>query len=199
MAAYFSGFLISLSLILAIGAQNAFVLRQGIRKQYVFIVCLICALSDALLILIGVIGFDEAVSNMQWIERFARYAGAAFLIVYGIRNFISAFTQSNVLELSSESAGSLKRVVLTCLMLTYLNPHVYLDTVIFLGSVSTQFEGQKIAFSMGSISASFIFFFTLGYGARILTPLFQKAIAWKILDFLTGLLMLVLAWAFLSL
>jgi len=193
MTSYLSGFSLGLSLILAIGAQNAFVLKQGLKRQYVLIVCLICAVSDAFLIALGVSGFSSVVSRFPSIEIIARYVGAIFLIVYGLLSFKSSFTSSHALNPADQAASSLSKVVATCLAFTFLNPHVYLDTFLLLGAVSTKFEATKLEFASGAISASFVFFFSLGYGAKLLIPLFQKPIAWKILEFIIGVIMLLIA------
>ena len=198
MSAYLSGFFISFSLILAIGAQNAFVLRQGIKQQHVFLVCLMCAMSDAILIVLGVVGFSRLIEQAPWVETVARYGGAAFLIVYGTSSLMASFRRTDYLAPATEGANrSLYKTIITCLALTWLNPHVYLDTVIFIGSISAQFTGMKIPFTLGAVSASFVFFFSLGYGAKLLIPLFRQVITWKILDFFVGLLMFVLAFSFL--
>lgn len=193
MTTFLAGFSLGLSLILAIGAQNAFVLKQGLKKHHVFVVCLICALSDAFLISAGVAGFGAVVKAFPSIEQIARYAGAAFLIVYALLSFKTAFTTEHSLQAQGELAPSIGKTVLTCLAFTWLNPHVYLDTVVLMGSISTQYEGQKFAFTFGAVCASFVFFFSLGYGARALVPIFQKPIAWKILEIFVGLLMLAIA------
>ena len=198
MSAFLSGYFIGLSLILAIGAQNAFVLRQGIKQQHVLLVCTVCALSDAVLIVAGVAGFDQAVTRFPWIEPVARYGGSAFLIIYGIKNFISAVKSTSYLDASGDSESSKYKVLLTCLMFTWLNPHVYLDTVIFLGSISTQYVDTKVQFTLGAIIASISFFFSLGYGAKLITPIFRSVTAWRVLDFAMGVLMFALAFIFLS-
>ena len=196
MNAYFSGFVIGFSLILAIGAQNAFVLRQGIKQQHVFLICLICALSDAVLIVLGVAGFASLINQFPWVESGARYGGAIFLFWYGSKSFISAFRSTDYLTPAEDNKSSLKKTIITGLAFTWLNPHVYLDTVIFMGAISTQFTGMKAIFALGAVSASFTFFFSLGYGAKLLIPLFKKAIAWRILDFLVGVIMFFLAFSF---
>lgn len=188
----FAGFTLSISLILAIGAQNAFVLKQGLKQQHVFVVCLICALSDALLIAAGVAGFGIMVQKFPLIEQIARYAGALFLFFYAAVSFKSASISDHILKAEGEEVGNVFSAVLTCLAFTWLNPHVYLDTVVLLGSVSTQYPGQQLAFGAGAVSASFVFFFTLGYGAKLLIPMFKKPKAWKVLDFLIGFIMLAL-------
>lgn len=187
-----AGFLLGLSLILPIGAQNAFVLRVGLRGEHVWAVCLTCAVSDALLILAGVSGFSQISALVPWAETGLRYFGAAFLLFYGARSFREAF-RSAALKPSEASPADLWRVVLTCLALTWLNPHVYLDTVVLIGSISTQFAGSKGAFAAGAMLASFTFFFSLGYGARLLKPLFARPVTWRILDVAIGIIMWVTA------
>jgi L-lysine exporter family protein LysE/ArgO len=188
-----AGFSLGISLILAIGAQNAFVLKQGLKRQHVFVVCLICALSDALLISAGVAGFGAIVKQFPLIEQVSRYAGAVFLLIYSILSFKSAFTTEHSMQTDGKEVGSALTAVLTCLAFTWLNPHVYLDTVVLLGSISTQYEGQQLSFALGAVIGSFIFFFSLGYGARLLIPIFKNPNAWKILECLIGLVMLALA------
>jgi L-lysine exporter family protein LysE/ArgO len=183
-----AGFLLGLSLILPIGAQNAFVLRVGLRGEHVLAVCLTCALSDALLILAGVSGFAQLSARVPWAETVLLYGGAAFLIAYGARSFMAAF-KSESLRPSDVSQAGLGRVVLTCLALTWLNPHVYLDTVVLIGSISTQFDEGKGFFAAGAMLASFTFFFSLGFGARLLKPLFARPVTWRILDIAIGLIM----------
>ena len=191
MSAAVAGFGLGLSLIIAIGAQNAFVLRQGLLRQHVLAVVLFCAVSDAVLISVGVAGFGALATALPWLEPVMRYGGVAFLAVYGFRALRSAWTSSGVLKASGE-AGSLKSALLTCLAFTWLNPHVYLDTVVLLGSISSQYP-NKLAFALGGITASFVFFFSLGFGARLLAPFFARPLAWRILDALVGALMWAIA------
>ncbi|RYG87754.1 MAG: amino acid transporter [Alphaproteobacteria bacterium] len=193
MTAFLSGFTLGLGLIVAIGAQNAFVLRQGLKREHVFAVSLVCALSDALLIAAGVSGFGLIVDRFPWLIEAMRYGGAAFLIVYGIRSLPAAFHSTRTLQAAAGSAGSLRTALLTCLALTWLNPHVYLDTVVLLGSVSTQFGDDRPLFAAGAMLASFGFFFALGYGARLLRPLFASVTAWRLLDGVTALVMFAIA------
>ena len=183
------GFSIGFSLILAIGAQNAFVLKQGLIRQNVFLVCLICAASDAILITLGVSGFGEIITEYPIIERLARIAGALFLFTYGVLNLYSAQTNIHALEPTKKIQTSKRKTVLTCLGFTWLNPHVYLDTVVMLGSISTQFENTA-TFALGAISASFVFFFSLGFGASKLTRYFEKPRTWRVLENLIGILMI---------
>jgi len=195
MSGLLAGFTLSLSLILAIGSQNAFVLRQGLKKEFVFVVCFICALSDAVLISMGVSGFSIIIKTIPWIEPLARFGGALFLFIYGAINFWSAFKTSDSLNPAEAQNTSLVKVILTCLAFTWLNPHVYLDTLMLLGSISTQYPGEKVEFAVGATTASFLFFFSLGYGARILRPFFENPKSWKILDFIIGCVMWAIAFS----
>ena len=190
--AFFSGFSLGLSLILAIGAQNAFVLKQGIKKQHVFLVCTICALSDAVLIFAGVSGLGYVVERYQVIKTAALWGGFVFLSIYGLRSLYSAFSASHTLTSGDEEARGAAKTALLTLAFTWLNPHVYLDTALLLGSVSTKFGERAGLFGVGAMCASFAFFFSLGYGARFLAPLFQKPVAWKILEFFVGVTMITL-------
>ena len=193
MHALFFGFSLGFSLILAIGAQNAFVLKQGLRDEHVFLVCLICALSDAVLILIGVSGFHVLVAAFPSLVMIARFGGAAFLFIYGLISFYNALRVQQGLQPSEIKSSSAWQSALTCLAFTWLNPHVYLDTVVLLGSVSTQFSEQIVYFTAGAMTASFVFFFALGFGARLLRPVFAQARAWRVLDFLIGCVMWAIA------
>ena len=199
MNALLFGFSLGFSLILAIGAQNAFVLKQGLKDEHVFLVCLICALSDALLILIGVSGFHLLVAAYPEVVAFARYGGALFLFGYGLLSFYRALRVQQGLEPSAIRSSSAWQSALTCLAFTWLNPHVYLDTVVLLGSVSTQFRDSIYWFTSGAMTASFVFFFALGYGARLLRPLFADARSWRVLDFLIGIIMWAIALRLLAL
>lgn len=191
MQAALAGFALGFSLILAIGAQNAFVIRQGLRREHLFVVCLTCALSDALLIAAGVAGFGALAEIVPGLEQAMRFGGAAFLIWYGARNFLAAWRGGEVLD-EARGTGNLRSALITCLALTWLNPHVYLDTVVLLGSVSAQYA-QKLNFATGAMTASFVFFFGLGYGARILDPLFKKPASWQVLDLIVALTMWAIA------
>jgi L-lysine exporter family protein LysE/ArgO len=188
-----SGFLLGLSLIVAIGAQNAFVLRQGLRREHVFWVCLVCALSDAALICMGVLGFAAVIDKLPWIDRVMRYFGAAFLLVYGARSFWSAWRSRGSLAPADAPPRPLLATLAVCLALTWLNPHVYLDTLVLLGSVSTQFAGSLVPFAAGAMLASFVFFFALGYGSQLLRPVFAKPRAWQVLEVLIGITMWAIA------
>ena len=185
----FAGFGLGFSLILAIGAQNAFVLRQGLRRQHVFWVCLACAGSDALLIAAGVLGFGSLAVAFPWFEPVMRFGGAAFLAWYGARSLLAAWRGGEMLD-AGQDAGKrpLLPVLTTVLALTWLNPHVYLDTVVLLGSISAQYA-DPLVFGLGAMLASFTFFFSLGYGASLLPPVFARPGAWQVLDVIVGLTM----------
>lgn len=188
MQAALAGFTLGFSLILAIGAQNAFVLRQGVRREHVFATCLTCALSDAVLIAAGVAGFGALAEAVPWLETVMRYGGAGFLLWYGARNFLAAYRGGAAMDTGGAARASLKGVLGTVLLLTWLNPHVYLDTVVLLGSVAAGYD-DRLSFALGAMGASFVFFFSLGYGARALTPFFARPAAWRVLDTLVGLMM----------
>ncbi len=193
-AAFIAGFLLCLSLIVAIGSQNAFVLKQGLKEEHIFWVCLQCALSDALIIAIGVFGFGSIIENFPWALVAIKYIGSAFLIVYGLMHLRSAIKggQSLITEADTQKS-SLKKVLLITAALTFLNPHVYIDTVFIIGSLATKYADTKIYFYLGNILASFLFFFSLGYGARLLQPIFRKPRAWQILDFIIFIVMISIA------
>jgi len=191
MQALVAGFALGFSLILAIGAQNAFVLRQGLRREHVLPVVLVCAISDAVLVTAGILGFGALARAVPGLETVMRFGGAAFLIWYGARNFIAAWRGGEVLE-AGAAAGSLRRALLTCLALTWLNPHVYLDTVVLLGSISAQYD-DTLAFGAGALMGGLTFFFALGYGARGLAPLFRRPASWRVLDAVVGLTMWAIA------
>jgi len=190
---YSAGFLLGLSLIIAIGSQNAFVLKQGLKREHIFFVCLFCAISDAVLISAGVAGFGAVTAHYPQVITIAKVAGVIFLLGYGLQSLYASVRLSHALTVDGQVVTSLKKALLLCFGFTWLNPHVYLDTLVLVGMVSTG-ASSKLAFAVGAVSASFFFFFALGYGARLLRPLFAKPKAWNILDALVGFLMLYLAW-----
>jgi L-lysine exporter family protein LysE/ArgO len=194
-----TGFATAFALILAIGAQNAFVLRQGLLRQHVFWLCLLCAVSDALLITAGVLGFGVIVQLYPMLPQIMAWGGAAFLFVYGALRLWAAWKGKYTLQLSGKSAG-LWATLATGAAFTWLNPHVYLDTLGLVGAVSTQFVDpiEKTAFGIGAVTSSFVFFFSLGYGARMLAPVMQSTGAWRILDVGIGIVMWLLAIKLLS-
>jgi L-lysine exporter family protein LysE/ArgO len=188
-----AGFATTLSLIVAIGAQNAFVLRQGLRREHVLPVVLICSLSDALLISSGIAGLGALLTSSQLALHLARYGGALFLLTYAAIAARRALNPS-ALSPADHAPTALRSVVLTCLGFTYLNPHVYLDTVVLLGSLANQrgTDGRWI-YGLGSVSASFAWFFTLGFFARKLGPIFARPRSWQYLDGTIALLMATLS------
>lgn len=190
--AFFPGFALGFSLILAIGAQNAFVLRQGLRREHVLAVCLTCALSDAVLIGAGVAGFGALAQAVPWLETAMRYGGAAFLIWYGAQTLWRAWQGGETLRAGGARARGLWRTLAVVLALTWLNPHVYLDTVMLIGSVSAQYD-DRLGFALGAMTASFVFFFALGFGARFLAPVFAYPRAWQFLDLTIALVMWAIA------
>ena len=193
LSAALSGFLLGASLIIAIGAQNAFILRQGLLRQHVFILSLICAASDAALIALGVGGLGTLVSKAPVLILVVTVGGVLFLGTYAVIAFRRAL-HPEAMKAANATGGSLKAAVAACLAFTFLNPHVYLDTVVLLGSLSARFEGAgRIAYGAGAVLASFVWFFGLGYGARLLEPVFARPAAWRVLDIIIGLVMAGLA------
>ncbi len=190
---YFAGLLSGLALTVAIGAQNAFVLRQGIRREHLLPIVLVCALSDALLIGCGIAGLGALLQSHPELMRTARYAGATFLLAYAAHAARRACIGQQMSEEESEGA-TLQIALLSCLGFTFLNPHVYLDTVVLLGALGNQHgEEGRWFFGAGAVTGSVVWFFSLAYGARMLTPLFRKAGAWRLLDTLIAATMLALA------
>ncbi|MFZ1340056.1 MAG: LysE/ArgO family amino acid transporter [Paracoccaceae bacterium] len=187
------GYLTALSLILAIGAQNAFVLRQGLRREHVAAVVAVCALSDAVLIAAGVAGFGTVSKAVPWLGEAMRWAGVGFLLVYGAMRFAAARKGGEALMPSATPPAPLGRVLATCMILTWANPHVYLDTVVLLGSISAQYAPHGLAFGVAAVAGSLSFFAALGYGARFLAPLLASPRAWVWLETGVGLLMWALA------
>ncbi len=192
-AALIAGFALSLSLILAIGAQNAFVLRQGLRRAHVGAVVAVCCLSEAVLIFTGVAGFGVIATRAPWAIEAMRWGGAAFLVVYGLRSLRAAWTTTGALEAGGPAQQSLRTAIATTLLLTWANPHVYLDTVGLIGAVAATYGDARWAFGAGALSASVLFFVALGYGARRLAPVFARPAAWRALDAVVGATMLALA------
>jgi L-lysine exporter family protein LysE/ArgO len=182
LSAGLSGFLLGASLIVAIGAQNAFVLRQGLKREHVFAVALACALSDALLIAAGIGGLGAAVASAPQLLGAVTLGGALFLFAYGALAFRRALAPA-ALRPDAQEVSSLKAALFACLAFTFLNPHVYLDTVVLVGSLSAVHAGgARVAFGIGAAAASFVWFFSLGFGARRLAPLFERPGAWRVLD-----------------
>ncbi|MGF0318148.1 LysE/ArgO family amino acid transporter [Nocardia fluminea] len=189
-----SGLGFGLSLIVAIGAQNAFVLRQGVRGQHVLPVVAVCAVSDIVLIGAGVAGFGTVVESFPAVLTVARYAGAAFLVGYALLAARRALGSSALITDAAGASVAVGASVLTCLALTWLNPHVYLDTLVLLGSFASTYAAPDRWFlAAGAMLASVLWFLALGYGARRLGPLFARPIAWRVLDSLIAVIMLALA------
>ena len=193
LEAALQGYLVAVSLIMAIGAQNAFVLRQGLRREHVLAVVLVCALSDAVLIAVGVAGFGAASKAAPWLGEAMRWAGVAFLVVYGALRFRAAARGGEALRPSDASAAPLGQVVMTCLVLTWANPHVYLDTVVLLGSISAQYAPWQLVFGIAAACGSLSFFAALGFGARLLAPVFARPAAWIWLEIGVGATMWAIA------
>jgi L-lysine exporter family protein LysE/ArgO len=189
--AFSTGFFLGISLILAIGPQNAFILRQGILGQHVLLVALFCAISDALLICVGIAGISFFLKN--FIADFSNLLfgfSAIWLTGYGLIRLKTVFKSDSAIEIESSAPKGLMSTLSVLFILTFANPHVYLDTMILIGSISQQFSGNhKIAFAIGASFASFVFFFSLAYGAKLLIPIMQSTNSWKKLDFLIALLM----------
>ena len=192
-AAAATGFLASMSLLLAVGAQTAFVLRQGLRGRHVLPLVFLCAVSDATLILIGVLGAGWLITLHPALPAALSLAGAGFMLIYGGLRFRAAwFGLSHPVE--GRARERLATVLLTGLALVWLSPHVFLDTVGVIGPLSARFIGTyKLAFTLGSMSASFLFYFSLGFGARLLAPRLQSHSLWRWLDAVTGLVMWAIA------
>jgi L-lysine exporter family protein LysE/ArgO len=191
LAAAFAGFVASVGLIVAIGSQNAFVLRQGLLRRHIGLVVTLCALSDIALILCGVAGIGALVREWPALLQALRFGGAAFLAVYGLMAANRAWRGSEILSPASAGDASWRRALLACLAFTFLNPHVYLDTMILLGSLSTRYTGvAQWAFAAGACLASLTWFATLGYGSRLLLPVFRSPRAWRVLDAVMAVFML---------
>ena len=186
------GFLTGLALIVAIGAQNAFVLRQGLLRSHVGVVVAICAVSDAVLIAAGVAGIGTVVEEAPVALDVVRWLGVAFLTWYGVTALLRA-RHAEGLAAARASAGGRRTAVLTAVALTWLNPHVYLDTVLLLGSVANQHGGDRWWFALGAVLGSVVWFTGLGYGARRAAGWLSSPRAWRVLDVLIGLTMLAIA------
>lgn len=196
MGEFIKGFIVAGGLIVAIGAQNAFVLKCGLLKKHIFWVVITCFACDICLISIGVFGVGQFISHNLLFKISLSFIGAGFLLVYGIRAWIGAWHGTSILEADSKTTPSSKKaMILSALAITLLNPHVYLDTVVIIGGVSSSLTVDKrILFTLGALFSSFTWFFSLGYGARILIPLFKIPRTWQILDFLIGCFLLFISY-----
>lgn len=199
-AVFAQGLGLSASLIIAIGAQNAFLLKQGLRRQHVFALATICFVSDATLIALGCGGFGTLVQAHPQLIVAVTWIGALFLIGYGFRNAWAVLhPQPPETAGAPAAARTLRQPALAMLALTWLNPHVYLDTVLLLGGLAGRYAAEeRIAFALGAVSASAIWFYGLGYGARLLAPLFRKPLTWRLLDGFIALTMWTIAALLLS-
>lgn len=191
MDSFLHGFIVCFGLIVSIGAQNAFLLKQGILKQHVFWIAFICFFCDVILMALGVLGLGSLISQSPIISLLLAVVGAVFLFTYGSRSFISAYRGADPLLAEANQQGtSRKKAILITLAITLLNPHVYIDTVVIVGGIGgTLSFDEKIQFLFGSLLCSFIWFFGLGYGAGMLSRYFEKRRTWQILDTVTGLIM----------
>ena len=192
---FLTGFFLGLSLIVAIGAQNTFVLRQGIIGQHIFYVALFCALSDAILIIVGISGISFFLTYFtnQSIDIHFGFS-TLWLFGYGIIRLKSAFRSNKIIRIKGSSQDGLLQTISVAAILTFLNPHVYLDTMVLIGSISQQFSGYyQVTFTLGACLASFVFFFSLAYGARLLGPIMQLPFSWQILDFFVAVIMFIIA------
>lgn len=197
-AVFFQGLAVSAGLIVAIGAQNAFVLAQGVRGAHRLQIALACASSDALLIALGVGGAGALIASQPALLALARWGGAAFLLVYAAMALRRAW-HGESMTLPADSQQSVWRVLLATLAVTWLNPHVYLDTVVLLGGVAAQLPAQeRFTFGLGAALASWLWFFALAYGARLLAPLFTRPTSWRVLDISVALVMLAVAYQLLQ-
>ena len=190
--AWAEGFGISLGLILALGPQNVYVLRQGLLRKYVLVACLVCFLSDALLISAGVLGVGRVLSEMEEWASIIAIASSSFLVGYGILRIYSA-TNPRGLEAGEIESQTIRKTIFTGLAFTWLNPHVYVDTLILIGGTSSRYIGEDgIGFAIGAITASFVFFFSLGYGAKFLSPILSTPKSWMIIDLtIAGIMFLI--------
>jgi len=195
LTAFLTGFFLGLSLIVAIGSQNAFVLRQGILRQHIFYIALFCSFSDALLIILGVAGISYFLND--FINEYSKIIfgfAALWLFIYGVFRLKTAIKANSEIIANDIEPSSLLNALSIAAIFTFANPHVYLDTMILIGSISQQFLGlNRVYFAIGACSASFVWFFGIAYGAKLLTPMMQKPSNWRILDSLIALIMFVIA------
>lgn len=197
---YIKGFVVTISLIMAIGAQNAYVLKLGLLKQYVLLAVLMCIFFDFLLIAAGIFGLGYFIQGNQILINSIAVFGIVFLIIYAMLSFKSAFKNESLQIDGNAKTNPLKEVITLILVFTFLNPHTYLDTVLLIGGIGANVQNEfKIYFLLGAVSASAIWFFSLGFGARFLIPLFKKPITWKILDISIGIFMLFIAYSLIDL
>ena len=190
-SSYFQGFLLTAGLIIAIGAQNAFVLTNAVRRNHPLLIAALCVMGDLLLIGLGLAGAGTLVAANPGLMRYIAFGGALFLAVYGARALLSALRGGTGLQTTNETPVAARRaVILSTLAVTFLNPHAYLDTVVLIGGIGGRFPlEQRLLFGAGAISASTLWFFSLGFGGPFLAPLFRRRGAWRLLDGMICLVM----------
>ena len=194
LTTFINGAILSFGLIVAIGAQNVFVLQQGLMKNHIFVVCFICFICDAILMGFGIFGIGGVFAKNENLSFWLGVSGILFLLAFSLNAFISSFRGSNFSKIKNAVPKKLSKTALKTLAVTLLNPHVYLDTVVIVGGIGTTLNLQeRIYFWLGSISTSFLWFFALGYGASALSKLFMNAKAWRIIDFIIGIFMFYIA------
>jgi L-lysine exporter family protein LysE/ArgO len=187
---FWAGLMTSAGLIMAIGPQNAFVLKQGLLKNQLLVTALLCSFADTILIFVGVVGVGGILAANALLMTLAKWGGAAFLFYYGYNCFQAALKRNVLKAEAGNDLPGLQKTILMCLALSFLNPHAILDTVVLLGSISSQYqERDRFYFTLGAISMSFIWFFVVCYGARYLAPIFKKPKSWQILDIVIGIMM----------
>ena len=193
--AFFTGFFLGLSLIIVIGAQNAFVLRQGILRQHVFYIALFCSIADTILIILGIAGFSYFFNDfINGYSKIIFGIASLWLFIYGLLRLKSLFRTNSAIITSNKNSSNLVKSISILAFFTFANPHVYLDTMILIGSISQQFmDLNRIFFAIGACCASFVWFFGIAYGAKLLTPIMQKPSHWRIFDLLIALIMFVIA------
>ena len=192
MLAFLPGLLTGLSLIIAIGAQNAFVIRQGLTRKYVLMTVLVCLISDVILMAAGVAGLGVLILQVSWLLEVLRWFGVAYLLWFAYGSVKSAF-RNDALRTEGEHSGTRKQVLLSVLAITWLNPHVYLDTVILVGSIANTFKGNSWFFGLGAMAGSLLWFFGLGFGAKAASGIMSNPKFWKVLDLIIAAVMLTIA------
>lgn len=197
---FVKGFIVTFSLIVAIGAQNAYVLKLGLLKQYVLLAVTLCILFDFILISAGVLGLGYFISGNQFLINIIAFIGIVFLSIYAFLSFKAALKNESLKIDDKVKTDPLKKVITMLLVFTFLNPHTYLDTVLLIGGIGANIEANlKVYFLIGAVCASATWFTLLGFGARVLIPLFKKPITWKTLDIMIGLIMLYIAYSLVEL
>lgn len=197
---FLKGFIVTFPLIVAIGAQNAYVLKLGLLKQYVGVAVFLCIVFDFLLISVGVMGLGYFVQGNQILINSIAIIGIVFLVTYAFLSFKSALKNESLKIDDQNKTNPLKEVITMLLVFTFLNPHTYLDTILLIGGIGANIQNEmKLYFLLGAVSASATWFTLLGYGARFLIPLFKKPVTWKILDIGIGFIMLIIAYSLIDL